>query len=210
MHQKIYEVLLGRLLYGEYEPGEILNEQTLADEFGISRTPLRKVLFRLEWEKLLRIVPRTGAIVSEIEFHKMRHVFQIRFELEELAGRLAAENANNNHLKRLKKLIQACKRLAKMPQSSKDLIDLDLKFREILYDAADNPILKEQSQYLYHLTLRLTATLFNTGDWRDLVQMSHDEYQEIYQALVERNIHKAGDLRKKWLGLHLDRIKLKF
>jgi DNA-binding GntR family transcriptional regulator len=210
LHQKIYDVLLERILYGEYEPGEILNEQTLADEFGISRTPLRKVLFRLEWEKLLRIVPRTGAIVPEIEFHKMRHVFQIRFELEELAGRLAAENANDNHLKRIKKLIQACKKLAKMPQSSKKLIDLDLKFREILYEAADNPILRDQSQYLYHLTLRLTATLFNTGDWSELVQMSHDEYMEIYQALVEKNIQKAGDLRKKWIGLHLDRIKLKF
>ena len=70
-------------------------------------------------------------------------------------------------------------------------------------------MLKDQSQHLYHLTLRLNATLFNTGDWNDLVQMSHDEYQEIHQALTKKDVKKAGDLRRKWLGLHLDRIKLK-
>ncbi|MGD9325508.1 MAG: GntR family transcriptional regulator [Desulfobacterales bacterium] len=159
---------------------------------------------------LLRIVPRTGAIVTEIEFHKMRHVFQIRAEIEDLAGRLAAENINPTQLNGIEKLVQACEKLAKMPQNSKKLIELDLKFRDILYEAADNPVLKDQSQHLYHLTLRLTATLFNTGDWSDLVRMSHDEYKEIHQALTEKDAKKAGDLRRKWLGLHLDRIKLKF
>ena len=52
----------------------------------------------------------------------------------------------------IKKLVQACNKL----------IELDLKFRDILYEAADNPILKDQSQHLYHLTLRLTATLFES------------------------------------------------
>ena len=144
---------------------------------------------------LLRIVPRTGAIVTEIEFHKMRHVFHIRAELEDLAGRLAAENINHTQLNGIGKLVQACKKLAKMPQNSRKRIELDLKFRDILYEAADNPVLKDQSQHLYHCTLRLTATLFNTGDWSDLVQMSHDEYKEIHQALPKKDVTKAGDLR---------------
>ncbi|MGD8446183.1 MAG: FCD domain-containing protein, partial [Desulfobacterales bacterium] len=97
---------------------------------------------------LLRIVPRTGAIVTEIEFHKMRHVFQIRAEIEDLAGRLAAENINPAQLNGIEKLVQACEKLAKMPQNSKKLIELDLKFRDILYEAADNPVLKDQSQHL--------------------------------------------------------------
>ena len=66
------------------------------------------------FDALLRIVPRTGAIVTEIEFHKMRHVFQIRAELEDLAGRLAAENINHTQLNDIEKLVQACKKLAKM------------------------------------------------------------------------------------------------
>ena len=210
MHQQIYDTILNRILYGEYAPGEILNEQVLADEFNVSRTPLRKVLFRLEWENLLRVVPRTGAIVTEIEFHKMRHVFQIRFELEDLAGRLAAQNIHPVQLDRIQKLIQDCEALFSVPQQSRKLIELDLRFRNIIYAAADNPILTDQSRYLYHLTLRLTATLFNTGDWSDLVQMSHDEYAEIHAALARKDARAVGALRRKWLGLHIDRIRLKF
>jgi len=57
MNQQIYQKILNRILFFEYVPGQILNENALANEFGLSRTPLRDVLSRLEWEQLVKIIP---------------------------------------------------------------------------------------------------------------------------------------------------------
>lgn len=64
MNIEIYTQIKDRILYMDYKPGEILNEKSLAEEFGVSRTPLREILTRLEWEKLVRVLPRLwpGAI----------------------------------------------------------------------------------------------------------------------------------------------------
>ena len=97
MNKEIYSLLRDRILSMEYKPGEILNEQKLAKEFGVSRTPLREALTKLEWDKLVRVLPRIGSMVTEIEFQKMVNVFRIRFELEDLAGCLAAENIRWGH-----------------------------------------------------------------------------------------------------------------
>ncbi len=98
MNRNMFNILRDRILYMEYQPGQILNENILAKEFGVSRSPVRHVLNRLEWEQLLRIIPRTGSMVTEIEFNKIMHVFQVRFECEVLEIQLAADQLNETHL----------------------------------------------------------------------------------------------------------------
>ena len=70
MNEDIYRTLRERIIYLVYDPGQILKEQVLAKEFGVSRTPLRTVLFRLEWEHLVKILPRTGILVAELELNQ--------------------------------------------------------------------------------------------------------------------------------------------
>lgn len=108
MNYEIYRTIKDRILFLEYTPGQILNENILAEEFGVSRTPLREVFNRLEWEQLVKILPRTGTMVIEIEFQKMLNVFQIRFEIEELAGMLAGEHITDDHLEKIEKIRQEC------------------------------------------------------------------------------------------------------
>ncbi|RLB74945.1 MAG: hypothetical protein DRH15_14850 [Deltaproteobacteria bacterium] len=209
MDTRIYESVLRRILFLEYPPGHILNEKALAEEFSVSRTPIREVLSRLEWEQLVRIIPRTGAIVTEIEFQKMTHVFQIRLEIEDLAGRLAGEQITEEHLKKIAAIRDECRKLFDR-RDQKELVEIDFKFRDALYDAANNPVLKTISQYLYHLTIRLSYVLFERGDWLEGVQASLNEYQEVYEALARRDGEAAGKLRRKWLRVHIERIKNKF
>ena len=209
MNQEIYQTILDRILFFEYVPGRILNENALAEEFGLSRTPLRDVLRRLEWEQLVKIIPRTGTIVTEIEFQKMMHVFRIRLEIEGLAGRLAAEQITDDHLEKIKKIQQECMKLVNH-KSQGNLIRMDFRFRDVLYDAANNPVLRDISQYLYHLTIRLSYILFKRGDWDEEVRASLNEYGQIYEALAKRDSQEAGKLRRKWLRAHIERIKDKF
>jgi DNA-binding GntR family transcriptional regulator len=209
MNYVIYQTILNRILFFEYPPSQILNENILAEEFGVSRTPLREVLNRLEWEQLVRIVPRTGTIVEDIQFQKMTHVFQIRLEIEELAGRLAGEHITDDHVDKINKLRQEYQQLFDS-KSQRSLIEADFRFRDVLYDAANNPVLRDISKYLYNLTIRLSYILFERGDWEEQVRATFDEYNQIYEALLRRDSKQAGRLRRDWLRTHIDSIKSKF
>jgi DNA-binding GntR family transcriptional regulator len=206
MNQKIYTTIKNKILWMDYKPGEILNEQVLAKEFGVSRTPLREVLTRLEWENLVRILPRTGSMVTEIDFQAMINIFQIRFELEALAGRLAAENVTEEHLDRIKEIEAECQKLYdKMDQ--KQLADIDQKLRSVIYDAANNPKLTEMSDSLYVLTQRLWGVIFQKGKWKDEMEAIQDEITQTYEVLQAGDPEKAGSVRRQLLSNHVNRIK---
>ena len=158
MNKAIYDVLKERILFLEYKPGQILNENILAKEFGVSRTPMREILIRLEWEKLARVIARTGTMITEIEFQQMMNLYRARFEIEGLAGRLAAEGFTSKHAQRIEALRSACGVLEKNNDREKDkrkLVELDYEYRAILYDAVNNPVVTELSQGLYEQTFRL-------------------------------------------------------
>ena len=206
------EALLQRILYMQYAPGEILNETTLAKEFGTSRGPLREVLKQLEWKKLVLTMPRLGTQVTEIDFQKIIQVFQIRFDIEALAARLACENASREHIQRIGKLVEqlrSCREEEKRAASI-DFIKVDFTFREILYDAAQNPILKEISDFLYHLTLRVNLLAYNKGDFKRCKPLFIRELEELQQVFRSGDSAKAGDIRRRYLKEYLVGVKSLF
>ena len=74
----LYTTLKRRIIEFHYKPGQILNEQELAEEFSVSRSPVRTALQELERDRLLNIVPRYGAQVSAIDFRNIRGLFEVR------------------------------------------------------------------------------------------------------------------------------------
>ncbi len=209
MNLKIYQELKNRILFLEYKPAQILNEKRLAKEFGISRTPLREVLNRLEWDQLVRVLPRTGTMVTEIEFQKMMHTYQVRFEIEELVGKLAMEHMNAEHVAQIDMLGKKCSRLIdrKLP---KELVAVDVEFRNILFDAALNPVLRDISNQLYNFTLRLWFITLARGKWSEEVQAMHDEIVATKMAWKNNTPQTVGIIRKETLQRHFERIREKF
>ncbi len=210
--EEIYGTLLERILYMQYAPGEILNETTLAEEFGTSRGPLRDVLKRLEWKKLVMTMPRLGTQVTEIDFQKIIQVFQIRFDIEALAARLACENASREHIDQIQKLID---RLSRIPEDGKKragakFIEIDFLFRDILYEAAQNPILKEISDFLYHLTLRVHLLTLNKGNFSRLTPLFLNEMKEFQKVFASGNVEEAGQIRRRYLKEYLEDVKSLF
>ncbi len=209
MNEKIYSVLKHRILFLEYRPGQILNEKVLAQEFEVSRTPLREVLNRLEWEQLARILPRTGTMVNEIEFQKMMNVYQVRLEIEELAGKLAADHISPDHMARLEALKGECDKLLAVKDRAL-LAGIDFKLRDIIYGAAGNPVLTEISERLYHQTFRLWASIMEKGEWSEEVRAVSDEITELVSAFKSSTPHTAGNIRKDNMMKHLERLRSKF
>ena len=209
MNVEIYNQIRNRILFLEYQSGQILNEKVLADEFGVSRTPLREVLCRLEWEQLVRILPRSGTMVTEIEFHKMINIFQVRLEIEAMAGRLAAEMMTPSHLQSLEQLERDCEALIDQ-RNQRGLAMIDFSFRSILYDAGNNHVLRDISNQLYSLTFRIWFVIMGHGDWTEEVQAMTNEIRDTHSVLSRRNPIEVGEARKFALLRHVERIKRKF
>ena len=209
MNPEIYEILKDRILFMEYRPGHILNEKVLAEEFKMSRTPLREVLMRLEWDMLVRILPRTGALVTEIEFYLMMNTYQVRFEIEGLVGRLAAENCTDENLTRIDAILEKCHPLYE-ERNCRKLVELDKEFRNLLLNAVKNPVLKETSTYLYTITQRLWYTILDRGDWSDEVKNVQDEISGTKKSWEDGDPKRAGKFRKEALIRHFELIRGKF
>lgn len=206
MNQNIYDEIKRRILFFEYQPGQMLNEKRLATEFGVSRTPVREVFLRLEWEKLVTIMPRAGIMVTRVEFQQLRDVFQIRIPLEGIIGKLAATQMTEEHLSEMKKLKTECEKI----YDTKDfglLVDIDLKFREILSTAANNPSLKEVTDGLYNQTQRLWYLAFNKTDYPEIVKAEVDEINEAIQIFSEEDPAKAEEFRQRMILGAMNRVR---
>ncbi len=212
MNKDIYWKLRDRIIYLEYEPGQILKEQVLAKAFGVSRTPLRTVLFRLEWEHLVKILPRTGILVMELELNTITNVFQARLELEAVIGTLAAERFTQDHFNRLEALTLTCEGQfdQKDPRS---LGQLDMGVKQLFYEAAGNPFLTEMSDRLYALTFRLwyfNMLKMNNAHWNVEVQSIKEDLLALAELLKAGAPQQVGRARREHLLKHLERIRSTF
>jgi len=209
MNYSVYSIIRDRILYLEYEPGQILNEKILAHEFGISRTPVRDVLNRLEWDQLVRIIPRTGSMVTEIEFSKIMNVFQVRFELSDMEGRLAAKQFTPKHISTLERLRHDCDALPDK-KDRKALSGIDRAFRNVILEAAGNPVLAEVSDRLYALTFRLWYLVMDKGNWNEEVLAVKGELEGLLKIISDGTASELGKERKAALVKHLERLRDKF
>jgi len=209
MKENVYETIKSRILSLGYQPGEAISENSLSREFGLSRSPLREVLMKLEWEQLVRSVPRTGRIVSEINFEQMMNVYRVRLMIEPLVGMLAAEYRTDDHLEKLKTLAGECRILS----NRKDIpaiVKISFRFRDILHKAAANKELTFVSEYLYNQTHRVFYLVAAKGEWAEEIRLIIGEIQQVHAALVRKDAEEVARLRQEALEIFIDRIKHMF
>nr|WP_319493478.1 GntR family transcriptional regulator [uncultured Desulfobacter sp.] len=212
MNKEIYNALKDRIIHLDYAPGTILKEQELAAEFGVSRTPLRTVLFRLEWEHLIKILPRTGIFVMELELSTITNVFQARLELEAVIGAMAFTRLSTEQIDRFKELEAECS-LVKPEKAPKKLASIDMENKQIFHEAVGNPFLAEMSERLYALTYRLwyfNLLKMDPANWGNEVEAVREDLVILGQCFTSGTPEQLGQARKKQLLKHLERIRSSF
>lgn len=107
MVDQAYGQLQARILGGQYEPGEHLNEVSIADEFGISRLPVREALQRLAYEGLVEQIPRRGSFIPRLDVRKASNVLDVIGSLLALGARKAAANASEEDLESMRSGLDA-------------------------------------------------------------------------------------------------------
>lgn len=133
----VFNTLRQAILRGELKPGERLMEIQLANKLGVSRTPIREAIRKLELEGLVLMIPRKGAEVAEITEKSLRDVLEVRKALEELAVKLACDRMTKEQMNRLKEAAKEFEETLKTNDVTK-FAEADVKFHDVIFMATDN------------------------------------------------------------------------
>lgn len=133
----VFDAIKDAILNGRLKPGERLMEVQLAEEMGVSRTPVREAIRKLELEGLVVMVPRKGAYVSGLTLKDVAEVFEIRSSLEGLAAALAAERITEEEIKSLDKILSDITK-ASEKGDTETVIKKDMEFHQVLFSASRN------------------------------------------------------------------------
>ena len=149
----VFNTLRDAILKGELEPGERLMEIRLAERLGVSRTPIREAIRKLELEGLVIMIPRKGAEVADITEKSLRDVLEVRKALEELAVQLACEKITQEELEELEKAGENFKKVLNRSKDITEVAEADVRFHDVIYMATDN-------QKLIHLLNKLREQMY--------------------------------------------------
>ena len=133
----VFNTLRKAILRGELKPGERLMEIQLANKLGVSRTPIREAIRKLELEGLVVMVPRKGAHVAKITLQELNDVLEVRRGLEEMAITKACERITEEELDELEASAMRFEKLLKSGEIM-ELAAEDVKFHDVIYNATCN------------------------------------------------------------------------
>ena len=193
IRDEAYLVIKKEIIRGNYQPGDRLKETALADQLGISRTPVREAMRKLEIDGLVEYIPQKGIIVAGYDQDELAEIFEVRTLLEVMIVRRAAEKITDVILEKLKQNIQRFK----AEEDPETILEITEEFNELIYEA---------SQYS-----KLVSLMRDTREYFKRVRVSNHtnpirrkdairEHEMIVLALEQRDV----DLAEKYT---LDHIK---
>lgn len=187
-----YDLILEAIDVGIYKPGDRLVESELAERFGVSRTPIREALQRLETQSLLARDGRS-LIVASLDHNQLAELYVVRSELEGLAARLAARHAATEEMRVMEQMIEADRKLVNDPPA---LARANRRFHRQIHLASHNRYLVQQLD-LVHRTMALLATTSLAVEGRSATAIA--EHDAIVTAIEARD----GDAADEALRNHI-------
>ncbi|WP_210256053.1 GntR family transcriptional regulator [Chelativorans sp. Marseille-P2723] len=206
----IYLTLRSRICLLDYPPGQRLREEDLAAEFHTSRTPVRRVLARLEDEGLLRSVHGVGTIVTDIHIDELQQVYQLRVEIAELIGKLHPVHPGREEMDVYKKLLSRCEALMEKPDA-REFARLNMEFFHLLMRLTGNEPLKAISERLYYQTNRIwLKTASELAQYDDVllneISVFQREMTDIVAAIECGDLHVVGHIRRAHIAMSFARL----
>lgn len=204
--QSIYQTLRTRIVLLDYVPGARLAEEQLAEEFKLSRTPIRRVLNRLEVEGLLEIRHGAGSFVTQLSMPELLEVFELRMELARLIDVLAPRTPTPSLVERLTALQQACLEIASHPQPKRRFAELNLAVFNCLMDLVGNQALRQILEQLFYRTARMWPYLLAEAHVSKEAALFHSEIGESIRLLTNNNYPSFGHLYRCHLAMACQRL----
>jgi DNA-binding GntR family transcriptional regulator len=194
LRDQTYDIIKNMIILREIEPGKKINEEHIAKEIQVSRTPIREALCRLENEGIVKIIPRRGAFVSDLTETNVREILLIREVLEGLVVRLAVENMDEKTLEKLRKALE---KVSTLPEKDRDLINYtrsEVDFHALLLSASKNQMLKNMMEIV---NAHLQIIRLRTVVIPERAQRTVKEHQQIFKAIETGDATSAEELMRK-------------
>lgn len=199
LREMVYEELKMQILTGAIIPGTRMMEVELAKEIGVSRTPIREAIRKLEKEGLVTIEPRRGAYASQISTEDMVDILEVRQNMEGLAAFFAASRMTPEQLQELKEVSELYNEAVKTGEME-EMIKHDTRFHRIIVESCNNKILVKMIEQLQELVLRFRYIYYD--NFKRAENMP-DEHYEILHAIETGD----ADAARYAADIHIDRLK---
>lgn len=199
----VYMELRGKILSRELKPAQRLLEVKIANEMGVSRTPVREALRRLANEGLVKIVPNSGARVASPSSHEMDNSYSVREYLENMSVELACRTGMD------KRTLERLDGLVRDGDAAYDAGDVDAflaannDFHRIIAEAGKNYVL---SEYVDNIIQRTNVYIYFYSKFVESENKSSGEHRAILRAIAQRDRIGAQELMKQ----HLERVHAMF
>jgi DNA-binding GntR family transcriptional regulator len=202
----IYTELRDRICTAVYPPGTVLNETSVGREFGVSRTPIRQVFQKLNYEGMLDIRNGVGTIVTEADTKTFEDIYRLRMKLSELIGEFSVVGSTERHIAAFEELLQNARSLNSRPDHMAiGCINLGV-MNAILGLIASEP-LREITSLLYFRTARIWHMTIPHLDCSEELRYVIAELEEILRALHMDDLVAIGLIRRNFIAMALARLK---
>ena len=198
----VFNTLRRAILRGELKPGERLMEIQLANKLGVSRTPIREAIRKLELDGLVLMVPRKGAEVAEITEKNLRDVLEVRCALEELAVQLACDRIDPE---RMQQLLDAAAHFRDILGTADitELGEADEAFHDVIFQATDN---RRLIQLLNNLREQMYRYRIEYLKKKECYPQLLEEHAAIIQAIREHDKAKATEITVQHINNQVDTV----
>ena len=186
LRELVCETIRQAIVDGVFSPGERLMEIQLADEMGVSRTPVREAIRKLELEGFVVMIPRRGTYVADISIKDINEVYEIRTSLEVLAAGLAAERISDEELETMQRL------LVEIGQHIEDgniekIVEIDTAFHDVLYKASRN---KRLAGIINNLREQITVIRRRSMMYPGRLQNTMEEHRILVDSIAAHDVEK--------------------
>ncbi|PMS36836.1 GntR family transcriptional regulator [Trinickia symbiotica] len=201
----IYRTLRDRICSLHYPPGTVLGETVLAEEFEVSRTPIRQVLQRLEYEGLVETKNGVGTIVSGVDFRDYRDTYNFRLRLSEMLGDFCSPTDAPQALERIERLIP---RAAALSNASRNFDEFWAILHELHFSINElirNRELRQTHDRCYFQASRVWYN-FVSDLWEEEIEYLNRELEECCRALRAADMRALGLVQRNYISFGLARI----
>jgi DNA-binding GntR family transcriptional regulator len=197
----IYEELRERICVLRYPPGAVLREHELATEFGVSRTPVRQVLQRLEVEGFVETRNGVGTIVTGVDFKAFRDVYDVRLRLAEMLGQLSPRPPNSNDIAVINELLGRAQRLYHTRDTA-EFWRINHERQKTISSLTNNLALRQAYDLFYYQTARIWFRLAEDL-WTEQVDSLCSELSDVIRAMKFGDTQAVAFVERNHLSFYM-------